>query len=122
MKYGIFKQFVEKLGVETEINPIVKHLSVDDDFLGHKEWAYTSGYEIGIKNVSGRKGQAEYNWVWYETYGEELNDDTDLFFRYRFSQLNGKKFGGTREDVKALDSVARRMGMTFEEVLYWKPC
>lgn len=58
------------------------------------------GYELGINNLADRAGRSEWSWTWFECYDEEVNDNTEFFFRARYSMLNGKTYRSIDERIK----------------------
>lgn len=114
------KDFCEKNNVRYEINPLYSEPTmietVDRDENGNlrfkfKEHQTLIGYEFGMNNISNRCGKSEYQWVWYETVVcfDEPTDDTQFFFRARYSQVNGKTYKGWREEMNAEETMERRM-------------
>ena len=110
------KSFCEKNNVRYEINPLygepyelLENVDGKYEFVEHRTLL---GYEIGMNNIAGKKGQSEWQWVWFETiahFDEELKDDTKFYFRERYSQVNGRSYKGWREAIKVFDTIERRM-------------
>ena len=102
------KDFCEKNNVRYEVNPIYSKpwynpLKMEDE-------RFILGFEMGMRNITGRKGKSEWQWVWFETCGcpEELTDEQSMMFRERYSQVNGKSYRGFRERWRVLDTIERR--------------
>lgn len=112
--YKEIKNFCETNKVRYVINTIYGkpylNLFVEDGKAVWREERTILGFEIGMCNISGKKGASAYQWVWYETLlcPETLEDDTQLVFRERYSQLNGSH-KGWREANNAENIINRRM-------------
>lgn len=77
-----------------------------------KKWVtpkWVQGYEIGLNNITGRIGTADWQWVWFYTWKEEVNEDTEMFFRHRYSMNNGKAYKSCTEAFRAEQIIRRRM-------------
>lgn len=103
------KAFCEKCNVRYEINPIYSEETYNP-YSGNWE-KYIIGYFFGMNNIAGRKGKSEWNWTWYKSIGEELNDETHFYFEERYSMVNGKSYKGFNEDWNAEQTMARRMSL-----------
>ena len=112
--YKELKNFCEKNNVRYEIHPMYSEpyyvLDYVDGKFKHVEHRTLLGYEIGMNNIAGRKGQSEWQWTWFETIAcyEEPTDDTMFFFRERYSQINGTSNKGFRESMNAENTIERR--------------
>ena len=87
--YKELKQFVEKQGCVFECSK--------GDYSHH----------FGINNPTGRKGASEWQWVWFESIGEELNDETIFFPSHRYSISNGKYYKGWQEKIRMEEIIER---------------
>ena len=114
------KNFCEKNNVRYEINPLYSRPKMIEQFVQGEDGKYSItmvehrtilGYEIGMNNIAGKKGQSEWQWVWFETVlcPETLEDDTKFIFRNRYSQVNGENHKGFRESWQAEKTIERRM-------------
>ena len=98
-KFGIRYEICERLGDETY------------DFVNGTWYRPVLGYEIGMNNISGRKGFSEWSWTWFKTFtlpSEELTDDTHFWFDRRYSQMVGKTYKGWNEEFKAMHIIENR--------------
>ena len=113
------KNFCEKNNVRYEINPLYSKPSWIEQLVKDEngklrftlvEHRTLLGYEIGMNNIAGKKGQSEWQWVWFETIAcfDEPTDDTNFFFRERYSQVNGTSNKGWREEMNAENTIERR--------------
>lgn len=113
--YQELKNFCEKNNVRYEIHPMYSEpygiLDYVDGEFKYVERRTLLGYTIGMNNIAGKKGKSEWQWTWFETMacGEEITDDTNFFFRERFSMLNGTSNKGWREGWNAENTIERRM-------------
>lgn len=101
------KSFCEKNNVNYELNP---RYSEEEYYsvTSHKWEKIQIGWYFGMNNISGTK-QGEWQWVWYETIGEELNEDTNFFFSERYSMAVGKSYKGINESYRAYETINKRM-------------
>lgn len=111
MKLQELRDFANTCNVRFEEHPIIEK---GEEYYNpfSKEWItpeYVVGYEIGLNNISGRSGNAEWQWVWFETWREEVDGDTEMFFRERYSCNTGFSHKSFREGWKAEDTINRRM-------------
>lgn len=108
--YSELKQFIEKTGCDFQCNPIVKEYEYFNPFAIESpivKSSFVMGYRFGINNPTKRLGQASYQWYWFESIGEELNDDTKFYFEYRFSMINGESHKGWQERAKINDRIEK---------------
>lgn len=112
------KNFCEKNNIRHEIR---KQYGIPHNYMelvdGEVKWVEHRaflGYEIGMNNIAGKRGQSEWQWIWFETIGcydeDGIKDDTELYFRERYSQVNGTSYKGWREGCKAVETIKRRLG------------
>ena len=111
MKLSQLREFAKTCNVRFEEHQIIEK---GEEYYNpfSKEWItpeYVVGYEIGFNNISGRSGVAEWQWVWFHTYKEEVNDDTDMYFRERYSMNTGESHKSFREGWNAERTIIRRM-------------
>lgn len=112
MTLAEIRNFAKTCNVRFEEHPIV-HRGEEYYNPFSKEWItpeYVVGYEIGLNNVSGRSGSGEWQWVWFETYKDKVDDNTDMLFRERYSMNTGTSHKSFREGWKVEKTIARRMG------------
>jgi hypothetical protein len=113
--YKQLKEFCETKKVRYEVNPMYskpyEYLAYEDGKVVWKESRTLLGFEFGMCNIAGRKGQSEWQWVWFETIlcPKELEDDTTFFFRNRYSQVTGQDHKGWREGINAENTIEARM-------------
>lgn len=94
--YAQLKSIAEKNNCKVEINPVYAKpfdgLVYEDGKMVWKEIRTHLGFEIGVRNLYGRKGRSEWQWFWFSTMTcpETLEDDTELYFERRYSQVTGK--------------------------------
>ncbi len=110
--YAELKKFVEIKGNKFELNPIKSEYDgidlVDGEIKSVKK-EYITGYYLGINNLACRKGKSEWQWTWFKTISEELNDDTIFWFEERYSMINGKSYKGTLMGIDAEESIRKRV-------------
>lgn len=108
------KDFCEKNNVRYEMNP---QYSKPTDIMVYEDGKYVwkehrtlLGYEFGMNNIACKSGKSEWNWTWFETLccWDEPTDETDMCFRERYSQVNGKSYKGWREAMKAENIIIRK--------------
>jgi len=103
--YAQLKSIAEKNNCKVEVLPVyskpVEYYAFEDGKLTIKEHRTHLGFEIGVRNLYGRKGRSEWQWFWFSTFGcpETLEDDTELLFSHRYSQLTGKYHKGVWERI-----------------------
>jgi hypothetical protein len=102
------KAFCEKNNVRYELHKKMNRARFPWENEENDE-RYQVGWSFGMNNIAGRSGKSEWNWTWFESYGEELNNETVFFFAERYSQLNGKSNTGLRELIQAEETIERRM-------------
>ena len=113
--YKQLKEFCETKNVRHEVHPIYSkpydYIAYEDGKAVWKERRTILGFEFGMCNIAGRKGQSEWQWVWFETIlcPDKLEDDTKFCFRNRYSQINGVDHKGWREAVNAENTIELRM-------------
>jgi hypothetical protein len=101
------KNFCEKNNVRYELNP--RYTKEEYYNYTTKEWERVqTGWYFGMNNISGTK-QGEWQWVWYQTIGEKLDEETKFFFEERYSMAVGKSYRGLNEDWRAYNTITRRM-------------
>ena len=113
--YKQLKDFCETKNVRHEVHTLYsepyEYLAFEDGKAVWKENRTVLGFEFGMCNIAGRKGQSEWQWVWFETLlcPNELEDDTKFIFRNRYSQVNGVNHKGWRESMNAENTIEARM-------------
>lgn len=105
--YSELKQFIEKTGCRFECNPIIHEYEYFHPYNGIVKDEIIEGYSFGIKNPSQKKGKSEWQWVWFESIGEKLNEDTRFFFRHRYSQVNAKTYKGWEERARINERIEK---------------
>ena len=114
------KSFCEKNNVRYEMNPLYSEPSMIEKFVEDENGNYKFrlvehrtliGYEFGMNNIAGKRGRSEWQWVWFETVAcfDEPKDDTQFWFRERYSMVNGETHKGWRESFNAENTIERRM-------------
>lgn len=114
------KSFCEKNNVRYEMNPLYSKPSMIEQLVKDEngkirftmvEHRTLIGYEFGMNNIAGKSGRSEWQWVWFETIGcfDEPKDDTEFWFRNRYSMVNGENHKGWREEWNAENTIERRM-------------
>ena len=114
------KSFCEKNNVRYEMNPIYSEPSWMEQLVKDEngnirftmvEHRTLIGYEFGMNNIAGKKGRSEWQWVWFESIAcfDEPKDDTQFWFRERYSMVNGETHKGWREMFNAENTIERRM-------------
>ena len=114
------KSFCEKNNVRYEMNPLYSEPSMIEQFVEDENGNYKFrlvehrtliGYEFGMNNIAGKRGHSEWQWVWFETVAcfDEPKDDTQFWFRERYSMVNGETHKGFRESFNAENTIERRM-------------
>lgn len=107
--YKELKDFAEKRGSKFKLNPKFRELNLYDFFGNLQTEKEIFGYYFGIQNPSGRKGKSEYQWVWFETYKTEVNEDTIFYFEERYSMLNGKSYKGISEEIRINEMIEKAL-------------
>lgn len=108
IKYKELKKFVEKCNVRHELNPRYSE-SEYYDCIDHEFKRAQVGWYFGMNNISGRKGQNEWQWVWFTCWDDEVTDESVFFFSERYSQMVGRSYTGIKEDIRACEIIERRM-------------
>lgn len=108
MTFGQLKNFCEKNGVKYEVNTIYSKPWFNP--YDCEEHRTVLGFEIGMNNIAGKHGKSEWNWTWFETVGcpETLEDTQEMWFRERYSMLNGRSYKGVMESIQAQNTIERR--------------
>lgn len=107
--YKQLKDFCETKNVRHEVNTIYSEPWYNP--YDNEEHRTILGFEIGMCNIAGRKGNSEWQWVWFETLlcPDTLEDDTLFIFRNRYSQVTGQDHRGLREGLQANRTIETRM-------------
>lgn len=104
------REFCNKCNVRFEEHPIMKDLGLfhfeDGELV--KDLVCV-GYEFGMNNITGRKGNSEWQWVWFETITENPGENDNLWFRERYSMANGKSYKDINNRMAANETIERRM-------------
>lgn len=113
MTLSEIREFAKTCNVRFEEHPIIER---GEGYYNpfSKEWVtpeYVMGYEIGLNNISGRSGNAEWQWVWFDTIKEEVDDNTQMFFRERYSMNTGETHKSWKEGWNAEKTMMRRMNI-----------
>lgn len=113
MKLSELRNFAQACNVCFEEHPIIRK---GEEYYNpfSKEWItpeYVVGYEIGLNNISGRTGVAEWQWVWFDTFKDEVDGNTEMCFRERYSMNTGKSHKSFREGWDAEKTINRRMNV-----------
>lgn len=104
------REFATKCNVRFEEHPIMKFFDYKLNENGELVKDYICvGCEFGMNNISGRSGSSEYQWVWFETCKEQPEENDNLWFRERYSQVNGKSYRDINARIAANDTIERRM-------------
>lgn len=99
--YAQLKSIAAKNGCKVEVEQIFSKPWYNPYSM--EEYRTPLGFEVGIRNLYGRKGRSEWQWFWFKTSlcPETLEDDTQLYFEHRYSQLTGKSNKGIWESINA---------------------
>ncbi len=106
--YKELKEFTAKCNVKHELNPRY----CDSEYystITHKWERVQLGWYFGMNNISGKSGQNEWQWVWFSCLDDEITDESVFFFVERYSQMVGRSYKGIREDIRACETIKRRM-------------
>ena len=109
--YAKIKSIAAKNNCEVEVSPVYSktnmYLTMEDGKLTWKEHRSILGFEIGIRNLYGRKGKSEWQWFWFQTLlcPETLEDEIPLIFEHRYSQLTGQYNKGIWEGINACEYI-----------------
>lgn len=110
--YAQLKSIAAKNGCKVEVNTIYGKPydcpGIDEN--GKVVWRTIRvqlGFEIGVRNLYGRKGKSEWQWFWFETLStpETLEEETRLIFKHRYSQLTGNYNRGLWERINACNYI-----------------
>lgn len=108
--YSELKQFIEKTGCRFECNPIEHTYEyINPISCKIEKNTIVVGYSFGINNPAQKKGQSEWQWVWFESIGEILNEDTKFFFEHRYSQVNAKTYKGWQERARINERIEKAL-------------
>ena len=112
LTYKELKQFIEANNVRFELIPVTTEYDSMDLVDGKIKFVKSEmvvGYDIALNNIAGRTGRSEWQWVWFHCTDDNLKDDSHFWFTQRYSQVNGKSYKGISEDIKAIETIRRRM-------------
>lgn len=104
--YAQIKSIAAKNGCKVEVNPIYTkpydYPAIENGKVVWKTTRAQYGFEIGVRNLYGRKGKSEWQWFWFESLltPESLEDETRLSFKHRYSQLTGNYNKGLWEGIR----------------------
>lgn len=113
--YAQIKSIAAKNGCKVEVSPINSkthtRMVVKDGKYTWEDYTFILGYKVGVQNLFGRKGRSEWQWFWFETLAcdETLDDDSQLLFIHRYSQLTGQYNKGLMERVKVMEFIDKNV-------------
>ena len=106
--YSELKQFIESTGCTFECNPIKHTYEYYNPYSNKIEKStIVTGYTFGINNPAQRNGKSEWQWVWFESISDKLDESTKFFFSHRYSMNNGKTYKGWEERSRINDRIEK---------------